>query len=105
MGVKKSSTPPLERLIPVGATLWSQQAPKAQPKAPPTPPPHLAPERLLRPGGAPGRALQAAAWQQKPDETFVNMPTSSPNSPAAPSLTPSRAAVYGPLRAGSGYSR
>lgn len=36
MGVKKSSTTPLEHLIPVGATLWSQQAPKAQPKAPPT---------------------------------------------------------------------
>lgn len=46
LGVKKRSTAPLEHLIPVGATLWSQQAPKAQPKAPP----HLAPERLLRPG-------------------------------------------------------
>lgn len=36
LGVKKRSTAPLEHLIPVGATLWSQQAPKAQPKAPPT---------------------------------------------------------------------
>ena len=33
--LKKRSTTPLEHLIPVGATLWSRQAPKSQPKAPP----------------------------------------------------------------------
>lgn len=87
-GSEERSTTPLEHLIPVGATLWSQQAPKAQPKAPPA-----GSREAASAGAAAGLPLQAGTWQQKPAETFVNMPTSSPNAPAAPSLTPCRAAV------------